>query len=87
MITCMLYFMHMFIDQNISQKFRPQLSRGHFVIYMALDARSFIKSENLAIEDWTRDCEWAKYTLIYMPCHSWNSNCASHPSDACAIFN
>ena len=60
----LLYFM--LIDQNISQKFRPQLSRGHYVIYMVLDTQSFIKSENLAVEDWIRDCEWAKCTLSYI---------------------
>ena len=29
----------------------------------------------------------AKYTVIYSPCHSWNSNLTSNPSDPCEIIN
>ena len=37
-------------DLNISQKFRPPLSRGHHMVYRAL-MRNVFKSENLAVKD------------------------------------
>ena len=41
----------------------------------------------MTLNGWVTLIKSSGGTVIYSPCHSWNSNCTSHPSDACAIFN
>ena len=62
----------------ISQNLRPPISCGWSPF-----AHAYYFYFELAVWGLIQE---SKYTVIYSPCHSWNSNLTSDPSDLCEII-